>query len=97
MRWVIHRHNQAPIANAGSDQSVSAVRRVTLNRHSQQRSGWSYAPELRLEAKPAAPAVSLTPSLSVTHFHRPRCFTILTFTLAVTDSFGLADRPRMRW
>ena len=82
--------NQAPLAGAGSDQSVSGGAAVTLDGsgssdpdgHLPLTYGWTQA---------GGPAVTFTPTLSVTTFIAPESAAVLTFTLTVTDSFGLAD------
>ncbi len=82
--------NQAPLANAGSDQSVIAGESVTLNGsasadpdgHTPLTYGWTQS---------GGPAVTFKRYLSITTFIAPGSPAVLTFTLVVTDSFGLAD------
>ena len=82
--------NQAPVANAGSDQSMSVGAPVTLNGsgssdpegHTPLSYGWTQA---------GGPVVTFTPNLSLTTFTAPLSPVVLTFTLTVTDSLGLAD------
>jgi len=82
--------NQAPIASAGSNQSVGLEASVTLNGaassdpdgHLPLTYGWTQA---------GGPTVTFTPTLSVTTFTAPDSDAVLTFTLTVTDSFGLAN------
>ncbi len=83
--------NDAPLAEAGADQSVRVSQSVTLD-GSRSRDvegdalgyGWQQT---------GGPRVTLnTPSLSRTTFIAPAVPTILTFSLSVTDEAGLASR-----
>lgn len=82
--------NQAPVANAGSDQSVSVGAAVTLDgRRSSDPDGRT--PLTYGWTQVGGPAVTFTPHLSMTTFTAPGSAAVLTFTLTVTDSLGLAD------
>jgi hypothetical protein len=81
--------NQAPAANAGSDQSVSVGGVVTLDGsastdpdgHTPLSYGWTQT---------GGPAVTLSNAAAASPtFTAPGTPTVLTFTLSVTDSFGL--------
>ena len=83
--------NTAPIANAGSDQTVTAGSTVTLNGsdssdpdgHTPLTYGW---------AQTSGPIVTLSSAGVVsTTFIAPNNAVTLTFSLTVTDSLGLAD------
>jgi predicted RNA-binding protein with TRAM domain len=83
--------NTTPIANAGPDQSVSIGTKVSLDGggssdpdgHTPLTYGWRQS---------GGPAVSLSsPNAVNPTFTAPDSPTSLTFTLSVTDSFGLAD------
>ncbi len=84
--------NAAPTAQAGTDQTVNVGSVVTLNGaassdpdgHLPLTYGW---------AQTGGPAVAFTPNLSVTTFTAPGTPTVLTFTLAVTDDYGLVSTP----
>ena len=88
---VVTVENQAPAANAGVDQSVHINDEVTLDGSGSTDPdagdslsyGWEQS---------GGPAVTFTPGLSVTTFTAPGTATVLTFTLRVTDTDGLADR-----
>ncbi len=83
--------NDAPVAEAGADQSVRVSQRVTLDGSRSSdvegdalRYGWQQT---------GGPRVTLNrPSLSRTTFIAPAVPTILTFSLSVTDEAGLASR-----
>jgi len=83
--------NQAPVANAGSDQSVITNATVTLN------GSGSTDPDDDLPlsyrwTQTGGPAVALSNTGHVSStFTSPATSGVLTFTLAVTDSLGLAD------
>lgn len=83
--------NNPPVANAGDDQSVAANSVVILDGtdssdpdgHVPLTYGWTQT---------GGPVVMSSDSTTVTSsFIGPSVPTILTFTLTVTDSFGLAD------
>ncbi len=82
--------NQAPVADAGPDQSVDMDTTVILD-----GSGSSDLDgDLPLAyhwTQSGGPAVTFTPNLSVTTFTAPSDPEVLTFTLVVTDSLGLPD------
>ena len=80
----------SPVAYAGADQAVSINAMVTLD------GSGSYDPDNELPlsylwAQTGGPVVTFNPALSVTTFTAPSIPTVLTFTLTVTDSTGLAD------
>jgi hypothetical protein len=83
--------NTAPMANAGTDQSVGVGASVTLDGsgssdpdgHTPLTYGWTQT---------GGPAVTLSSATAVSPtFTAPGSPTVLTFSLTVTDSFGLAD------
>jgi uncharacterized repeat protein (TIGR02543 family) len=79
--------NRAPIANAGPDQTVYVNSTVTLNGSA------SYDPDNNLPLTFGWSPVTLGRALSVTTFTAPATPQVLTFTLIVTDSLGLASTP----
>ena len=84
--------NDLPVANAGPDQTVGVSTTVTLNGSA------SYDPDNRLPLSYAwtqtgGPSVTYNDVLSVTAFTAPGTSTVLTFTLTVTDAWGLASTP----
>ena len=84
--------NNPPIADAGPDRTVYVNTNVTLNGSASTdpdgnlplRFGWTQT---------GGPAVSFNRALSVTTFTAPSTPQVLTFTLTVTDSLGLASAP----
>lgn len=80
--------NQAPAADAGADRVVSLGSTVILDgsgssdpdHHLPLSYGWTQT---------GGPAVALTPAISVTTFIAPTSTSVLTFSLAVTDSLGM--------
>jgi len=89
---IVSAGNQAPIADAGSDQSVSTNALVTLDGsgssdpdgHLPLTYGWTQT---------GGPSVTFNSALSVTTFTAPGDPGILTFTLTVTDALGLPSAP----
>jgi hypothetical protein len=81
---------QPPVADAGADQTVNTQATVTLDGSGSSDPDADY-PLTYYWAQTGSPAVAFTPNLSVTTFTAPSDPTVLTFTLAVTDSLGLAD------
>jgi hypothetical protein len=84
--------NQAPVAAAGSDQSVNTNALVTLD------GSGSSDPDGDLPltygwAQTDGPSVTFNGALSVTTFTAPGDPGVLTFTLTVTDALGLASAP----
>jgi len=84
--------NNPPIANAGLDQTVYINTSVTLNGSA------STDPDGNLPLKfgwiqTGGPAVSFNRMLSVTTFTAPSTPQVLTFTLTVSDTLGLASAP----
>ncbi len=82
--------NNAPIADAGADQQVKPGAHVTLD-GSASSDPDNHLPLTYLWRQTGGLAVSFTPTLSRTTFIAPGTPTVLTFTLTVTDSLGLAD------
>jgi uncharacterized repeat protein (TIGR01451 family) len=83
--------NDAPVANAGPDQRVNLSATVTLDGRGSSdldgdvlTYGW---------AQTGGPAVSFARGVSVTMFTAPPDPAVLTFTLTVTDSQGVASAP----
>jgi uncharacterized delta-60 repeat protein len=79
-----------PVAYAGPDQAVGVIVTVALN------GSGSYDPDNELPlsyhwAQTGGPAVTFTPTLSMTAFTAPAIPVVLTFTLVVTDSTGMPD------
>jgi hypothetical protein len=87
---VITVTNQAPVANAGGDQSVDTNALVTLDGSSSSDPD-SDLPLAYGWAQTGGPMVTFNDALSVTTFTAPDAPAVLTFTLTVTDSLGLAD------
>ncbi|MBN1220132.1 MAG: hypothetical protein JXM69_14485 [Anaerolineae bacterium] len=81
--------NQPPSANAGVDRSVMQGELVQLDGSGSSDSEGS--PLTYTWSQTGGPAVSFTPTLSITTFTAPSNAEVLTFTLAVTDTGGLAD------
>ena len=90
---VITVNNQPPVADAGADQTVSTLSLVTLD------GGLSSDPDgdlplTYLWIQTSGPAVMLSdPSAAMPTFTAPGDTAVLTFTLIVTDSLGLASAP----
>lgn len=82
--------NTPPVANAGADQYVAPGASVMLN-GSASSDPDGHLPLAYLWQQAGGPAVTFTPHLSVTTFTAPDTPAVLTFTLTVTDSLGLAD------
>ena len=82
-----------PVADAGDDQVVSAGISVTLDGSASTDLG----PNLPLTytwSQDGSPAVTLSDAAAVSPtFTAPATSTVLTFTLSVTDSFGLMSAP----
>ncbi|MBN1314232.1 MAG: hypothetical protein JXA42_02150, partial [Anaerolineales bacterium] len=87
---IIEPDNYPPTAVAGVDQTVAAGDTVTLD-----GSGSSDPDSDPLtylwQQTGGVPQVTFTPNLSITTFTAPSTATVLTFTLTVTDTGGLAD------
>lgn len=90
---VITVANQAPVAHAGTDQSIDTLSQVTLD------GSLSSDPDGDLPltyqwVQTAGPAVTLSdPNVVMPTFTAPGDPAVLTFTLVVTDSLGLASAP----
>lgn len=82
--------NSAPVAHAGTDQTVKPGASVTLD-GSASSDPDNHLPLTYLWRQTGDLAVSFTPTLSRMTFIAPGTPTVLTFTLTVTDSLGLAD------
>jgi hypothetical protein len=83
---------QPPEAQAGSAQTVYVNSTVTLN-GSASSDPDNNLPLSFLWTQTGGTAVSFNPALSVTTFTAPSMPQVLTFTLTVTDSLGLASTP----
>jgi len=84
--------NALPVAHAGADQVVFTGTLVTLDGSA------SYDPDGHLPLtygwqQFGGPAVAFNSALSVTTFTAPDAPAVLTFTLTVTDTTGLASAP----
>ncbi len=86
--------NQAPVANAGSDQAVTINTLVALN------GSGSSDPDGNLplvyswtQTGGSPPVVLNSATISQPTFTAPGSATVLTFTLVVTDSLGLGSAP----
>ncbi len=83
--------NQAPVADAGADQVVNPNALVTLD-GSGSTDPDGDLPLAYLWTQTGGPAVTLSDATAVQPtFTAPSDPTVLTFTLVVTDSLGLAD------
>jgi hypothetical protein len=90
--FTLNAINNQPIASAGPDQMVYVSSTVTLNGSASSdldgdlslTYGWTQI---------GGPSVTFNNTLSVTVFTAPRTPTVLTFTLTVTDTKGLASLP----
>jgi hypothetical protein len=82
--------NQAPSADAGPDQTMKTNTTVTLD-GSNSVDPDGCCPLAYRWTQTGGPAVSFTPNLSVTTFTAPTSTSVLTFSLAVTDTGDLSD------
>ncbi|MBU0510143.1 MAG: DUF11 domain-containing protein, partial [Chloroflexi bacterium] len=83
--------NVAPIADAGIDQSVGVSETVTLNGGGSDDNGDTLTYGW---VQTGGPAVTLSSSTTISPtFSAPATSTIVTFTLTVTDTHGLASTP----
>ena len=88
---VVTVNNRAPIANAGIDQTVDTDELVTLNGSASSDPDGDL-PLIRSWRQIGGPAVTLSnPSVTAPTFTTPSDPAVLTFSLVVTDSLGLAD------
>ena len=87
--------NATPVAEGGLDQMVSLGSTVTLNGSGSYDPVPARLPLSYAWAQTGGPIVTFSPSpaLSVTTFTAPSAPTVLTFTLTVTDYWGLASTP----
>jgi hypothetical protein len=88
---VITITNQAPIANAGSDQSVTAGSLVTLDGSGSSDPDGHIPLSYRWTQTGGLTVILSDPTTNQPTFTAPGLSTVLTFSLVTTDSFGLAD------
>jgi hypothetical protein len=84
--------NMAPIAAAGSDQSVDTNGPATLD-GSASSDPDGHLPLSYLWTQTGGPPVTFNKALSITTFTAPGTPSVLTFSLTVTDSLGLPSAP----
>ena len=84
--------NTAPIAAAGSDQSVDTNGPATLD-GSASSDPDGHLPLSYLWTQTGGPPVTFNKALSITTFTAPSTPSVLTFSLTVTDSLGLPSTP----
>ena len=90
---VITVTNQPPVADAGLDQSVNTLTEVTLDGSGSSDPDGDL-PLAYLWTQTGGPAVTISdPTVVTPTFTAPGDPTVLTFTLTVTDSLGLASAP----
>ncbi len=92
MTTVVNVTNLAPIAQAGTDRTVTVGAVVTLNGNSSNDPD-GHTPLTYYWTQTGGPAVAFSPNVSVTAFTAPLTPNVLTFTLTVTDARGLVSTP----
>jgi hypothetical protein len=85
--------NQAPIANAGPDQFAGYLSKVTLDGSASTDPDGDF-PLTYAWSQTGGPSVQLSNPMSVSpYFITPWQTSMLTFSLVVTDAYGLGSAP----
>jgi hypothetical protein len=85
--------NSAPVANAGADKSVSAGTTVSLNGSGSSDPDGHLPLTYHWQQTGGTSVILATPDGASASFTAPATTGILTFTLTVTDTLGLASAP----